>query len=178
MAAAPTLPAVTVEEYLRSSYRPDCEYVDGVLEPKALPSPPHSLLHRLLIQLLFAHEESHDYMALTELRIQTGPRRFRVPDIALMPGGWKHDRTLIPLECIEVLSPDDRIARVVSRVRDLHTLGVRSLVVADPQTRSLFVAGSNGLLEEIPPGVVTLDLPGRSALALDFGEIFAQVPQK
>ena len=31
MATAPTLPLVSVEEYLRTSYEPNCEYIDGVL---------------------------------------------------------------------------------------------------------------------------------------------------
>jgi Uma2 family endonuclease len=178
MAAAPTVPLVPVEEYLRSSYEPECEYVDGVLEPKALPSPPHSLLHNVLTRALYPCQDSHDFLALTELRIAIGPRRYRVPDIALMPTAWTDDRTLIPLAAIEILSPTDRTADLIARVSDLHALGVRNLIVADPKTRSLFLAGSDGLLKGIPPGVVTLDLPGRSALTLDFAEMFAQVPRK
>src|SRR4051812_6546936 len=40
MAAAPTVPPVSVDEYMNTSYRPDVEFVDGVLverHPYCLP---------------------------------------------------------------------------------------------------------------------------------------------
>jgi len=38
------VPAVSVDEYLNSSYRPDMEYVDGVLVDCGEPTIGHSLL--------------------------------------------------------------------------------------------------------------------------------------
>lgn len=52
MAVAPIPPLVSVEEYLSSSYRPDLEYVDGVLVRRGMPAIAHSLLQMILIQYL------------------------------------------------------------------------------------------------------------------------------
>jgi hypothetical protein len=49
MPAAPTLPLVSVEEYLRTHYEPHCEYLDGVLAPKAFPDYIHSTFQMLLM---------------------------------------------------------------------------------------------------------------------------------
>ncbi len=37
---------VSVEEYLRTSYGPDCEYVDGRIEERNLGELEHSILQR------------------------------------------------------------------------------------------------------------------------------------
>jgi hypothetical protein len=41
MATAPTVPYVSVDEYLESGYHPDKEYVDGVLVDRATPTFAH-----------------------------------------------------------------------------------------------------------------------------------------
>ena len=43
---------VPVEEYLRYSEKPNCEYKVGVLSPKALPTKFHSIIQRVLLMLL------------------------------------------------------------------------------------------------------------------------------
>ena len=41
-----------VEEYLRYSEKPNCEYKDGVLYPKAMPTKFHSIIQRALLMVL------------------------------------------------------------------------------------------------------------------------------
>lgn len=48
MATAPTLPLLSVDEYLATSYEQDIEYVDGVLVEKGTPTVPHQLLSLIL----------------------------------------------------------------------------------------------------------------------------------
>ncbi len=73
-----------VEPYSQTSYKPDCDYGDGLLEERNL----GTLQHRGL-QLLFCHLLSkYDAEALgifiyTKQRVQTRPNRFRVPDICV-----------------------------------------------------------------------------------------------
>lgn len=178
MAAPPTIPFVTVAEYLNSSYEPECEYIEGVLEPKTLPTAPHSILHFLLFKLLCSLGESSNFMPLSELRIRLAGRRFRVPDLVLMPNEWVNNRELLPLAVIEIVSPDDTFGALLDKTRDYHAAGIQNIVVVDPHKRALFVADERGVLQGKEPAVVTLTLPDRPDLTIDFDAFFAQVPQE
>src|ERR671910_322942 len=84
MATAPTLPVVPVEEYLRSSYHPEMEYVDGVLVERSVPTIAHSILQMILIQFFAQFQERFRFLPLPEVRTQIIERaRYRVPDILL-----------------------------------------------------------------------------------------------
>jgi len=48
MASAPTLPLVSVEEYLRTGYEHDMEFVEGVLIERGMPTPAHSALQTIV----------------------------------------------------------------------------------------------------------------------------------
>ena len=48
MASAPTLPLVSVEEYLRTGYEHDMEFADGVLIERGIPTPAHSALQTIV----------------------------------------------------------------------------------------------------------------------------------
>jgi hypothetical protein len=50
MASAPTLPLVSVDEYLNTSYYPDVEFVDGRLVEKGMPTRFHQLLSAVLLE--------------------------------------------------------------------------------------------------------------------------------
>lgn len=58
MAAETTLPLVSVEEYLNTSYENgDREYVDGVIVERNFGTIPHSLLQRILLTHFSGYEE-------------------------------------------------------------------------------------------------------------------------
>ena len=46
---------VTVEEYLRTSYKPACDFIDGTLRQKQMPAWKHGLIQARLGALLNAH---------------------------------------------------------------------------------------------------------------------------
>ena len=58
MANAPTLPLVSVEEYLNTSYEHDMEFVDGVLIERGMPTQAHSILQSLIVVLSVAVSQS------------------------------------------------------------------------------------------------------------------------
>src|SRR5271157_116230 len=64
MAAVPNPPLVAVDEYLNSSYRPDMEYVDGVLVERGMPTIAHSLLQMILIQHFGRHHWALAFLPL------------------------------------------------------------------------------------------------------------------
>ena len=71
----PTEPFVTVEEYLKTSYRPDCEYLDGRVEERNLGEYDHGLLQTLLAALFINNREAWGVRAVTNVRTQVSRSR-------------------------------------------------------------------------------------------------------
>jgi hypothetical protein len=67
MAAATPLP-VSVSEYLHTSYRPDCDYVDGVVEERNLGEFNHSALQEAILEWFRSHRGELALRAYPELR--------------------------------------------------------------------------------------------------------------
>jgi len=81
MAAVPTPPLVTVEEYLGTSYTDgDREYLDGVVVERNMGAPGHSALQKVLIVHLSAFEKQLQIAVRPECRTRIEETRYRVPD--------------------------------------------------------------------------------------------------
>jgi len=127
-----------VEEYLGSSFDgADCEYLDGEIVERNMGEMPHSMIQRALILLLTQLEASHGLQLLPEIRIQTGPRRYRVADIAVWRAGYIGERipTVPPFLVIEILSPEDRMVRMLPKVREYLDLGAEWIWLIDPEEK-------------------------------------------
>lgn len=72
--AAPTLPLTPVDEYLNTTYRPDREYVPGLLVERNAGTPAHSLLQALLVLHFGQLRKQYGYAVLTEARTLIVPR--------------------------------------------------------------------------------------------------------
>ena len=68
-------------EYLRKSYRPDRDYVDGEIRERNLGERDHADLQMRIAFLLCLPENAAYVTARPELRVQVKPTRFRVPDV-------------------------------------------------------------------------------------------------
>jgi Uma2 family endonuclease len=175
MASAPTLPLVSVDEYLNTSYEYDMEYVDGVLVERGMPTLAHSLLQRLLMSWFARFDEEMGFMALQEVRTQIVERaRYRIPDTMLcplpLPGGKVCD--IVPLAVIEVLSPDDTLSSTRDRFEDYSRIGVHALVLMDPE-RLIAWRFEEGSL--IVTRFEDLELPDAKKVPFDSDELFRQV---
>src|ERR1700744_5009601 len=51
MSAAPSPVRISVEEYLDTSYRPDCDYVNGEIEERNVGEKDHAIVQRVLTML-------------------------------------------------------------------------------------------------------------------------------
>jgi len=127
--------AVSVEEYLRTSYEPNCEYVDGVLVPKAMGTRKHGKVQSRLISLIeaaFPH-----YEAIPELTVRVTDSRFLIPDVGVDRRDNPQDPyPTAPIHlCIEILSPGDRLASVLEKCETYHAWGTPHAWVVDPQSR-------------------------------------------
>jgi Uma2 family endonuclease len=145
---------VSLEEYLSSSYEPDCDYVDGVIEERNWGDWDHSRLQAVLVTYLGNRERQWSVWVLPELRIRIGPTRFRVPDLCVIPRNREIEQvpTKPPLVCIEILSPEDRWLRFEKRIQDFLAMGVERAWVFDPQDRQVFECTKSGrrqILEDL-----------------------------
>ena len=135
-----SIPHIPVVEYLETVYRPDVDYVDGVVEERNGGEYDHADIQRAVLLALIAQEHGAGVKAMQELRVQVAAMRFRVPDVCLLPAS---PRTQIireaPLLCVEVLSPRDNLLRMRKRCEDYLRMGVPVVWIFDPQARLAYV---------------------------------------
>jgi len=138
---------VTVEEYLRTCYRPDCDYVDGRIEERNVGEFDHGYLQTLLAVLFTNHRDAWGVRAVTAVRTQTSGSRFRVPDLSVLRADAPKEQILThpPLIAIEILSPEDRLSRFQARIDDYLAFGVENIWILDPARRTAWTATKAGL---------------------------------
>jgi Uma2 family endonuclease len=139
---------VSVEEYLNTSYRPDCDYIEGRVQERNLGEEDHSNFQTRLTIYLGVREDQWGVRPYTEQRVQVKRDRFRVPDLCVIIGKRRASEkifTLPPFLCIEILSKDDRINEMRERVEDYLTFGVRYVWVVDPLARRAQIYDSAGV---------------------------------
>ena len=139
---------VSVSEYLSTSYRPDCDYVDGVVLERNLGEYDHGRLQLAVAAYFHARRKEWGLYAVPEQRVQVFPTRFRVPDVCVMIGKPAEQifRTP-PFICIEILSKDDRISDMQERVEDYLRFGVRYVWILDPRKRKAYRCTSESTYE-------------------------------
>jgi Uma2 family endonuclease len=139
--AVSTGTVVTLSEYLATSYRPDCEYLDGELLERNVGEWDHSRLQMLMSSYLGNREKQWGILVVLAQRVQVKATRFRVPDISVL-AGFPPDGGIIvepPFLCIEILSPSDRMKEMQERIDDHLAFGVRYIWLLHPRTRRAFV---------------------------------------
>lgn len=154
MAAAST--PVTVEEYLATSYEPECEYVDGELIPKARGTNDHAELQSRLTYLLYRYREAKVCRVATEQSLRLRERVVLIPDVCLLKYGHG-ERGIVtepPLLCIEVLSPSDRFSYTVNKCDEYLRWGVPACWIFDPEEKKAWAYDALGLHPVAPDGVL------------------------
>jgi Uma2 family endonuclease len=167
-----TTTLVPVEAYLRTSYDPDMEYVDGTLLERHVGERKHSRL-QLLLGAELALREQGKFHTYTEQRVRVLPQpRYRVPDLCVMALPYQRESVFShpPHLIIEILSPDDEPAEMLEKIADYLKFGVPHIWIPDPYRHRLQVAGRDGLHDQ-PDLIVESGLAGR----LDFAELFAKL---
>jgi Uma2 family endonuclease len=84
-----------------------------------------------------------------ELRVRVAERRYRVIDLAVYSG--EPPLELVPssppLIAIEILSPDDRMAEMLEKLREYRRWGVTHVWLVDPEARILYTFTEDALQE-------------------------------
>jgi len=170
-ATAAAIAYVPVEEYLRTSYEPDVDYVDGYLEDRHVGENEHSDLQGELLTILRVQGRAWGIYAFPEHRVQVTAKRYRVPDVCVMPRTWKKTPIIheAPMLCIEVLSPEDTFSRTQTKCRDYLAMGVPEVWMFDPEERVAFVMRGDRTTEH-REGTLRLD---GTAVEVDLAAVFA-----
>jgi len=156
----PALTGVSLDEYLETSYRPDCDYLEGELLERNVGEWDHSRLQGLLYGYLLAREKSLGILAVPEQRVQVKAKRFRVPDITVLKGSRPGGGIITdpPFLCVEILSPRDRFNEMQERIDDYLSFGVRYVWMIDPRTRHAYIHTAEGI-REVRDGLLTTKDP-------------------
>jgi len=166
---------ISVDEYLRTAYSPDCDYVDGEVQERNLGERDHSDLQGEFIHYFRARRRQWKVYAYPEQRVQVSPTRFRIPDVCVYAGDKPQEQVFRtpPFICIEVLSPDDRTSRVQQRIDDYLAFGVQYVWVIDPASRRAWVHTKDGV-QEAKDHILRTENP---ALTVPLAEIFAGIDE-
>jgi Uma2 family endonuclease len=164
--ATTTTNLITLEEYLHTVYRPDCDFVDDHIEERTLGEFDHGRLQALLTMWFGAHEKDWNVRVVVELRTRVSLTRVRIPDVCLLRRDAPREPVTLtpPLLCIEVLSPEDRLPRVLKVLDDYVKMGVPNLWIIDPVERIAYIYKDSTLKLvsdrlTIPDTEIYVDLP-------------------
>ncbi len=169
MAASASL--ISVEEYLKTTADPDCEYVAGVIEERAVGEYDHATWQMIVAGYFLAREKELGILSRPELRVQTSADSFRVPDVTLLSRNAPREQIVThpPLAVFEILSPEDSMTRTLEKLADYERMGIGAIWVIEPKQR-LYYRFRDG---QLAPGTV-FELPG-SAFSVPLAEIAALV---
>jgi Uma2 family endonuclease len=158
MAATAQITHVLVEVYLNSSHEPDAEYVNGVIEERPMGDFDHSSCQHA-IELWFAQQAKEwGIRVRPELRVQVSAGNFRVPDVTILDRNLPAEQVITrpPIAVFEVLSPEDTVTRMMTKLADYEKMGIKTILVLDPNGKHFRYC--EGKLEPLPATV--FDLPG------------------
>ncbi len=131
---------IPVEVYLRSSYEPDAEYVDGEIEERPMGEFDHALWQQAIQKWFWQHEKEWDIRGLPELRVQVAATRYRVPDVTVLDRNQPTEQIITrpPIAVFEVLSPEDSLQRLKRKLEDYRAMGIPEIWVIDPQDSTFY----------------------------------------
>jgi Uma2 family endonuclease len=169
MASTPTL--ISLETYLHTSYSPDCDFVNGELEERHVGEYPHSKLQSRIVAWFIRYEREWNIDPLTEQRIRVSLTSFRVCDVCLLRADAPREAVTVtpPLLCIEIMSPEDRLARAKVVLEDYRAMGVAHIWLVDPMRRAAYTYDANGLHVT---GTERMEIP-ESPIYLPLDELFS-----
>jgi Uma2 family endonuclease len=141
-----------VSEYLRTPFEgADCEYLDGEIVERNMGEIQHGKVQGNLYYLLRQLRSLLGILVIPEIRIQISPTRYRVADLAV----WRNDNigtgipTIAPFLVVEILSPEDRMVRMLPKIQEYLSIGVEWIWIVDPREQSALLYSQKN-----PAGIV------------------------
>ncbi len=128
---------VPIAEYLCTSYQPNCEYIEGEILERKTGKWEHSRVQALLTGWFIQNEQLWGTQTATEWRTRVSTTRVRIPDVVLVHSGSQPEVLVDPpLLVVEILSPDDSYSETQQRAQDYLRMGVETIWIIDPESRT------------------------------------------
>jgi Uma2 family endonuclease len=175
---ATTAAFVSLDEYLNTTYEPDMEFVDGVLVERNVGTPSHGELQAIVASFLLRYRKSNKIKVFTETRLRMDASRHRIPDVMVLEIPYQKGKVIsdIPAITVEIKNPDDSFDDIVEKCFEYEALGVRNILVMDPDKRRAWLYEQNNL-RRLTGSSVQLNL-AQSTLDFAFAEIFAELDEQ
>jgi Uma2 family endonuclease len=137
---------ISVEEYLRTTFHPDCHFIDGKVVERNVGQTRHALAQAEIAAWFTQRRKVLRLQSLTELRVRVAPPRVRVPDVVIaeIPIPEEDVFTSPPYLCIEIMSPDDTKGSTQPSLDDYLNFGVPNIWVIDPWKHRGWVVTATG----------------------------------
>lgn len=134
MATAARIP---IEQYLRTPYEPDAEFVYGEIEERSVGEYDHNIVQRAILLWFHQHDKEWQTRSIQEQRTRINSDVVRIPDVSVFPRSvpvepvFSHPQLIV----VEVLSPEDRQSRMQIKIEDYRRFGVPHIWIVDPAQR-------------------------------------------
>ena len=146
----------------------DGEYVDGQFVERRGGDYVHGRFQGLLAATLGARERERRFHAFLSLTIRLRAECYRIPDISVK--ALPYEKTPIftrPDLAIEIVSPDDEVQEMLTKIGDYLAAGIPHIWVIDPYKRTLVEADHAGIRR-----VTNLKLSTPLVGEVDFAQLF------
>jgi Uma2 family endonuclease len=150
---------LSVQDYLKTTCDPDCEFVEGVLEERPVGERDHAAWQDAILAWFRDRKREWNILVYPELRVQIAPDRFRVPDVTILSREAPREQiiTNAPLAVFEILSPEDSMIRMLEKLADYERMGIQAIWVVEPKKPSYFRFSEGKLIP-----ATLFELPGSS----------------
>lgn len=185
MAVAKADTLLSADDLLAMGEIGPCELVRGRIVPMTPTGNPHGACEARFCAALQAWADAHGAgkVRVGEVGILTGrdPDTLRGADVVFISNERYARRTLTagfldvaPDLVVEVLSPWDRWAEVVQKLREYFAIGVRLVWLADPGARIVYVYRSFAEMRELGAGATLLGDEVLPAFAAPVATLFEE----
>ncbi|HEV2323870.1 MAG TPA: Uma2 family endonuclease [Terracidiphilus sp.] len=138
---------ISEDEYLRSAFEPDAEYVDGEVRERNVGTYDHSDWQQAILTWFLQHAKDWNVRSVPEQRMRVRLGSYRIPDVSVLDRANPKEQvvTAPPIAVFEVLSPEDRVQALNEKLDDYAKMGIPHIWIIDPKT-GIFKRYTNGSL--------------------------------
>ena len=132
---------VPVEVYLRSSYEPDAEYVDGEIEESPMGEFDHTSWQQAIQIWFWQHEKGMGYSrACRSYGFGSLRRGIAFPMSRCLTAADPSSRSSRTRRspCLRFCLPEDRLQRMKRKLEDYRAMGIPEIWVIDPQDSTFY----------------------------------------
>lgn len=134
-----TATRVPLEVYLSNMCEPDADFVDGCIEERPMGQFDHASWQQAIQHWFLVREKEWNVRVRPELRIQTTRTNYRVADVVVFSRNNPIEQilTLPPIAVFEILSPDDRLSRLMLKLNEYEAMGIPTVLLIEPESKQV-----------------------------------------